>query len=119
MALGTLVLHFYILVPPIIDPLVGTINFVYHTVKYSNSAYFLCHALVDTHPLHTCILIYSTTYYGMRLIYKLNCELVYYEAKPHNKIIHSYNTASSKSLQFYDAKRHKIGIFSLPPVHYV
>ena len=66
---GPRVPHFYTLVPPIMDPLVGKIDILYCTVKCSNSAYLLGHALVGVHSLHICTVVYSDKGYGMRLIY--------------------------------------------------
>ena len=66
---GPLVSHFYTLVPPIMYSEVVTLDFVYCTVTYSDSEYFLGHALVDVYSLHSCTVICSNKRYGMRLIY--------------------------------------------------
>ena len=49
----------------------GKIDCVYHTVKYSNSAYFLVYALVNPYPLHTCTVIYSIKIYSHYVTDKL------------------------------------------------
>ena len=52
------------LCPPTMDSRVGNFYFVYYTVKYSNSAYFLGHAIVYTHSLRTYTVVYSTRIYS-------------------------------------------------------